>query len=229
MTRMQIDPHPYSREERASKLRGVFLGIVTKNTDEGSDSKYKVKVKFPWLPLEDDSAWARIAIPMAGAQRGSYFLPEVDDQVLVVFEHGDVSRPIVIGAIFNDKQQPPENNADGENNLRVIKSREGHRLCLDDKGGSERITLYDGSGKNIFLLDSAEKSVTIQCSEGDIEITASSGAVRLHGKTVNITTKDKYTGKGTVQLEVKANASLDVNASSDLKGQAAMVQVNMGP
>lgn len=231
MTRLQIDPHQYSRENRSSKLRGVFLGIVTANTDEGSDSKYKVKLRFPWLPSdsEEDSFWARIMIPMAGKERGSYFLPEVDDQVVVVFEHGDICKPIVIGGIFNDQQKPPENNADGKNNLRVIKSKTGHRLCLDDADGAERITLYDQSGKNIFLLDTKEKSVTIQSSEGDIDITASAGAVRFHGKAMSITTKAKYSGKGTTQMEMKANAALNVKASGDLKGQAPLVQINMGP
>ena len=229
MARLEIDPHAYKREDRANKLRGVYLAIVTANLDEGSDSKYKLKLKFPWLPGEEDSAWARIAIPMAGKERGTYYLPEVDDQVLVVFEHGDISKPIVIGAIFNDKQQPPENNADGKNDLRVIKSKTGHRVCLDDKDGSERITIYDGSGKNIFLFDSKEDSVTIQASEGDIEITASSGAVRMHGKAIKLTTKDKYTAKGSQLIEVKANATLDVNASSDLKAEASVVQINMGP
>lgn len=231
MSRLQIDSHENSRADRSGKLRGVFVAIVKENLDEGSDSKHMLKVRFPWLPSgsEEMSAWARIATPMAGKDRGVYCLPEVEDQVLVVFEHGDISKPIVIGGVFSEQQQPPENNAEGPNDLRVIKSKSGHRLCLDDKEGSERITIYDGSGKNIFLFDSKEKSVTIQSSEGDIEITASSGAVRMHAKKISITTKAKFTGKGSQLMEVKANASLDVNASSNLTGKASTVQVNMGP
>ena len=231
MSRLQIDSHENSRADRSGKLRGVFLAIVKENLEEGSDSKYKLKVRFPWLPSDSEemSYFARIAIPMAGKERGTYYLPEVEDQVLVVFEHGDISKPIVIGAVFNEQQKPPENNAEGPNDLRVIKSRSGHRVCLDDKDGSERITIYDGSGKNIFLFDSKEKSVTIQATDGDIEITASSGAVRMHGQKVSITTKAKYNGKGTQLMEVKANATLDVKASSDLKGTASQVQINVGP
>ena len=231
MARIAIDPHPYYREDRSSKLHGVFLGIVKENLQEGSDSRYRVQLRFPWLPsdAQEVSHWARIAVPMAGKGRGTYYLPEREDQVLVVFEHGEISRPIVIGAVFNNSQKPPENNADGPNDLRVIKSKSGHRLCLDDSSGSERITIYDGSGKNVFLFDSAKRSVTIQASEGDIEISAPSGAVRLHGKAVKLTTKGNYSAKGAQLIEVKANATLDVNASSDLKAEAASVQINMGP
>ena len=97
---------------RAARRRGVYLAIVTANTDKGgADSKYQVKVKYPWLPPSEEgdeevSYWARILVPMAGASRGTYFLPEVDDQVLVVFEHGDLSRPIVVGGLWSNEQRP---------------------------------------------------------------------------------------------------------------------------
>ncbi len=72
---------------------------------------------------------------MAGAGRGLYILPEVDDEVLVAFEHGNPSTPYVLGGLWNGKDKPPEANSDGKNNMRVLKSRSGHVIRLDDTAG----------------------------------------------------------------------------------------------
>ena len=229
MSRLSLDSFG-SRDVRADRLRGVYLGIVTANTDEGGDSKYQVKLKFPWLPSssgQEETHFARIAIPMSGLSRGTYFLPEVDDQVLVVFEHGFIEKPIVIGALWSDKQKPPEKNADGKNNVRVIKSRAGHRLIFDDTSGAERVILVDKSKKNKILLDSASKVVTIETASGDIDITAQA-AVRMHGKDVNVTTTGAIEGKGGMKLTVATKATVNVKAGGTLKIQAANVQINGG-
>ena len=83
----------------SSRVTGVVVGVVTNNQDP--DGLGRVKVKFPWLSDADESSWARIAAPMAGKERGLYFLPEVDDEVLVIFEHGDLRFPFVPGALWN--------------------------------------------------------------------------------------------------------------------------------
>src|ERR1700750_2275998 len=86
-------------EARSGRIYGVVVAVVTNNQDP--DGFGRVKVKFPWLSDVDESSWARIAAPMAGKARGIYFLPEVDDEVLVIFEHGDVRSPYVLGALWN--------------------------------------------------------------------------------------------------------------------------------
>jgi uncharacterized protein involved in type VI secretion and phage assembly len=229
MSRLNLDSFG-SRDVRADRLRGVYLAIVTANTDNGGDSKYQVKLKFPWLPSssgQEETHFARIAIPMSGVSRGTYFLPEVDDQVLVVFEHGFIEKPIVIGALWSAKQKPPEKNADGENNFRVIKSRAGHRLIFDDTKGAERVILVDKTKKNKILLDSANKVVTIETASGDIEITAKE-AVRLHGQNVNVTTTGAIQGKGGMKLTVATKATINVKASGTLTIKAANIQMNGG-
>jgi uncharacterized protein involved in type VI secretion and phage assembly len=85
------------------RITGVVIGIVTNNQDP--DRLGRVKVRFPWLSGGTESHWARVATPMAGNGRGLYFLPEVDDEVLVLFERGDVRFPFVIGALWNGKDQ----------------------------------------------------------------------------------------------------------------------------
>jgi uncharacterized protein involved in type VI secretion and phage assembly len=96
---------------------------------------------------------------MAGPERGTYFLPEKDDQVLVVFEHGEVERPIVIGSLWNKNEPPPETNANGKNEVKVIKSKTGHRIIFDDTEGAEKVTVVDSTKKNKVVLDVAAKTV----------------------------------------------------------------------
>lgn len=171
-----------------TRVYGVVVGIVTNNQDDSGQGR--VKVKFPWLSDSDESNWARIAAPMAGKGMGVYFLPEVDDEVLVVFEHGRVDSPYVIGALWNGKEAPPADNSDGKNNLRVLKSRSGHTITLDDTDGSEKITITDG--KSSVVLDAAQKSISIT-SGGDLTIKAkgklaleADGDITVKGSSVSL-------------------------------------------
>ena len=171
---------PESRHTMRGRIFGVVVGIVTNNQDP--EGMGRVKVNFPWLSADDESYWARVAAPMAGNNRGAWFLPEVNDEVLVAFEHGDVRAPYVLGALWNGQDAPPRNNSDGKNNERVIRSRSGHELVfnddsqgahvqiktnaghlfvLDDTPGQENITVQDKTGNNTIVIDSAQNAITI--------------------------------------------------------------------
>ncbi len=89
----------------ASRMTGAVIGVVTNNSDP--DGMGRVKLRFPWLTDSHESSWARVAAPMAGNNRGAYFLPEVDDEVLVVFEQGDMRFPFVLGSLWNGKDKAP--------------------------------------------------------------------------------------------------------------------------
>ena len=182
-------------------------------------------MRFPWLPNDDESYWARILAPMAGPSRGTYFLPEVEDQCLVVFEHGDVSRPIIVGFLWSSQQKPPQRNDDGKNNLRVIKSKSGHRVILDDTAGSERVIVVDSTRKNKIVLDSGKDELVIE-SAGDIELLASSGTVKLHGKTVKMTATGTLGGQGTT-LDVSGQ-SMNVSATGPLEIKGGVIMLNPG-
>lgn len=140
------------RQATNGRIYGAVTGIVT-NTDD-PDSLGRVKLKFPWLADDTESPWARIASPMAGNKRGALFRPEVDDEVLVLFGHGDVRFPYVIGGMWNGVDKPPEHGADGDNNIRLIRSRSGHEITLDDTPGSEKIVIVDKSGSHKLELSS---------------------------------------------------------------------------
>src|SRR5262249_10104148 len=140
--------------ERAAKIRGMQLAIVVDNKDGDGNPGYRVKVKFPWMNDQDTTYWARIAVPMTGPERGTYVLPQIDAQLLVVFEHGDINRPLVVGALWSKKQEPVEVNESGKNNTKLIKSRCGHRIIFDDKQGAEKLIIVDKTKKNKIIIDS---------------------------------------------------------------------------
>ena len=103
--------HPPSNNEQQGRFYGVAIGIVSNNQDPKNLGR--VRMKFPWLSDDHESDWSRMASPMAGGGRGAYFLPEVEDEVLVAFEHGDVRCPYVVGGMWNGQDAPPANNSDG--------------------------------------------------------------------------------------------------------------------
>jgi uncharacterized protein involved in type VI secretion and phage assembly len=130
MNLAELLQYPEGQAAHDGRVFGVVVGVVTNNQDP--DKLGRVKVRFPWLSQDDESYWARIAVLMAGNNRGAWFLPEVDDEVLVAFEHGDVRMPYVLGALWNGVDAPPRDNSDGKNNQRVIRSRSGHELVFND-------------------------------------------------------------------------------------------------
>jgi uncharacterized protein involved in type VI secretion and phage assembly len=180
--------------DKASRINGVVVGIVTCNRDP--DGMARVRVKFPWLSGSDESWWARLAAPMAGGDRGVYFLPEVDDEVLVAFEHGDIRFPYVLGGLWNGKQAPPIKNDDGKNNLRVIHSRSGHVIRLDDSDGSEKIEIIDKTGDNSIVIDSSSNKISIK-SDGDI-LLESQSKVAVKGPTIEIEASGELKLKGSI-------------------------------
>ena len=202
-------------EKLTHRVTGVVVGVVTNNQDP--DGMGRVKVKFPWLSADEESHWARIAAPMAGGDRGAYFLPEVDDEVLVVFEHGDIRFPYVIGALWNGKDAPPAKNDDGKNNVRLIKSRSGHVVKLNDEDGKETIEIVDKTKKNSIVIDTSKNTITIT-SDKDITLSATKGTIKLDAQKLEL--------KSSADTKVEAGGKMDVTASAAMKIKGATVDIN---
>lgn len=200
---------------RSGRVYGVVVGVVTNNQDP--DGLARVKVKFPWLSGVDESAWARIATLKAGAKRGFYFLPEVDDEVLVAFEHGDVRFPYVIGALWNGKDAPPLSNDDGKNNVGAITSRSGHVVKLNDEDGKETIEIVDKSKKNSIVFDTSKNTITVT-TDKDITLSAPSGTIKLDAQKVQISSSGA--------TEVKAGGGMNLEASGTMTVKGATVNIN---
>jgi len=201
--------------EQNQRFFGVVVGIVTNNRDP--EKLHRIKVRFPWINQDDESHWARVATPMAGNGRGFYCLPEVDDEVLLAFEHGSVEHPYVIGALWNGKDEPHENNDDGNNDTRSFKSRSGHLIRLFDKAGDEHIEIIDKTGSNKIVINTSDNSISI-AAKGDIAIGSQTGKVSITGSGVEI--------KSQAGVQVQAAQSVDVTASGNLNIKGAMINLN---
>jgi len=195
---------------------GVVAGVVTNNQDP--DNMHRVKVRFPWLSEDYESNWARVATPMAGNGRGVYCLPEVDDEVLVAFEHGCIDYPYVLGSLWNGRDAPPESNQDGENNHRTLQSRSGHVVRLNDSQGQETIEIIDKSGNNKLIISTADNSITL-AAQGDITLQSASGKLTLKAATGI----DMQSQAG---VSVQATQNMDLQASAQVTVRGALIKLN---
>ena len=217
---MFIDDLDY--ENRSSKVYGVVTALVTNNQD--SENMGRVKVTYPWLAEDDESHWARIATMMAGNGRGTYFIPEIDDEVLVAFEHGDIHYPYIIGSLWNGKDKVHENNDDGENNLRVIKSRCGHKIIFDDTDGNEIITIIDYTEARKIVIDSNDKRIDIINEDGNINIIAGEDINIEAGNNLNVTIGSNTAIETGSKMEITSGSSTTITAGSscDVEAGSAM-------
>ena len=203
-----------SPPEVSNRFYGLVVGTVSSNVDP--DGLGRVKVTFPWLSDADTSHWARIAAPMAGKERGFFFLPEVGDEVLVAFEHGMMEFPYVLGALWNGADKPPEAK-DEKTNRHTIKSTSGHVICLDDSDGKEKIEIIDKSGKNSIIIDTSGNTMTIT-ADADITIQSANGKLVLSGNGVEISSQ--------ADIKIEASTSMGLKAGPELKIEGQMVKIN---
>lgn len=179
-------PRPHHRSNSTGVIRGAVVGLVTNNKDP--DNRGRIKVKFPWLGDEIESNWARVACFYAGPERGGYIMPEVGDEVLLMFERGDPATPYMIGGLWNGEDTPPgPGNPDGENNTKWFQSRSGHVYRFEDKEGAELIEWRDCSGNLRFEIDVPKDLITIEAKTGDIWFKAPEGPINVTSKTMKIT------------------------------------------
>lgn len=161
---------------------GVYPAIVTDVVDP--DSLGRVEVRFPWLGEEGDGAvraWATLVSPYADDDQGLLTIPEVESQVVVAFEAGNLRRPYVIGACWNGQEALPV-AAEESNNIRVLKTRSGSQLEFDDSDGAAKVSLTMASGHSLVLDDSAS-TVTLSHSGGHTITFTAGGAIEINANS----------------------------------------------
>jgi uncharacterized protein involved in type VI secretion and phage assembly len=235
------------------RIYGVVIGIVVDN--HHPDGDHRVKVKFPWIRStdvgdEEDflSAWARISTLMAGPGRGFRILPEPDDEVLVMFEHGDLRRPIVMGSMWNGVDKAPVNGdapdestdpmgvnlgiqdacvdswQAGDEKI-VFKTNRGHVLVLNDKRGSESVALYDSSGEEFLHFDEVNKKITLESRNGDIDILCKNGTLTIEAE--KIVTKAGSTADHEAGSKMSQTApEVTISGSSKVDIDGGMIELN---
>ena len=173
------------------RIPGVVVGIVKNLTDNGGQGR--IQLEFPHLPGGPKSGMAPVAAALAGKKRGAFLMPEIDDEVLVAFEQGDINHPYVLGFLWNGVDTPPESDPknrviltpgghtlrfqDGDGFKKVIlQSSSGHKITLDDTQSGQKMTL-ETNGKQTVTLDDLQKSITL--SGGGRTITMSNSTVQI--------------------------------------------------
>lgn len=192
---MGIDEMIDEKSRDQERIYGVVTGIVDSNNDTERHLG-RIQVCFPWRNETQKKAyWARIGSLMAGKGRGAVFYPEKGDEVLVAFEQGDINHPYILGTLWNGKDPPPEKNENGKNNIRMIHSRSGHEIILDDTDGKEKIVIVDKTRKNKITIDSATNEIEIKAFT---RIRINAQDIRFEGNTVSIESAGNLTIKGSM-------------------------------
>ncbi|MDX3663348.1 VgrG-related protein [Streptomyces sp. ID05-26A] len=214
-------------------LNGLVPAIVTNAKDPKNLGR--VQVKFPWLASDFTSVWARTVQQGAGANRGTMILPEVGDEVLVGFEHGEFDAPYVLGGLHNGKDQPPKlskppvDGASGEIAVRGFVSRKGHKVELIEDDG---IVISSGDGKFLVRIDqkaqnieiTSAKTVNVKAQNG-ITVDAGTGPLELKGQKVSIKAQTELKAEGA-QVKIAGQAQTEVTASGPLTVKGAIVKIN---
>ena len=209
---------------------GLHTGIVVDNKDP--DGLHRVQVEFPQVArTAPKSSWCRVLTAMAGNDRGWAILPDVGTEVVVGFA-GASATPIVLGGLFNGKEdKPPYGNADGDNHLRLIWTNADHQWVFDDASGKESIgigakatSVGDASSGVVHQIMDDSKKLFLQKSDGALEMEAQG--------SVKVTCTDfEVKAKGSLTLEGTANAKL-AGANTTVEGKAKVAlsaaQVTLG-
>ncbi|KAB8144608.1 VgrG-related protein [Chloroflexia bacterium SDU3-3] len=196
--------------ETISPMQGLMIGIVTDNIDP--DKMGRVKVKLPWLTNDHTTYWARLVSTGGGNNRGTHILPEINDEVLVGFEQGDLDRPFVIGGLWNGKDAPPNTTDKAVSGGKVIQrtfySRIGHKFIIDDSDGAAGIS----------IIDKDNNSIIITTKPGTLEITMKGDVTIKTDKSLIVEAKKDITMKaqGNMSLEAQGNVSIKANGKAEL-------------
>jgi uncharacterized protein involved in type VI secretion and phage assembly len=174
----QADPRSPVEQQGPARWYGVYPGKVVDVYDQQQLGRVQVELIFaPNNNGDTYKVWARVATMMAGSHRGTFFIPDKDDEVLVAFYAGDVRNAYVIGAVWNG-QEPPPQTIDSQNNIRVIHTRSGHKLEFDDTDGAAKITLSTPNGHQL-ILDDGQGQITLQHFSGSSLVMDESGGIKL--------------------------------------------------
>lgn len=195
----------FTAEAEAGLVYEPVIGLVTDNKDP--EKLGRVKVKFPTLSEQDTSYWAPIIMIGAGKNRGWFFIPEKDDEVLCLFEHGDMARPLIVGALWNGKDKPHDKNPGG-NPRRVIKSRAGSKITFDDD--QMKLIIEDGTGKGKITFDSNGNKIIIEALVGDVAFMTPKDETKIVAKSI----------------EIKAGTNIEIHSGKAMAWGASNVKIN---
>lgn len=212
---------------------GVVTALVTNTDDEKNWGR--VKVKYPWMADDQESHWARVVSIGGGPEAGLGVIPEVNDEVLVSFEHGDINRPVVLGGLWNGQDAVPAEvigAAAGEKPLvRTWRSRNGHALTMYDNADKKvelvttdgHLIVFDDTNKKIEINSAGKHKVIIDDQNKKFEISSSGGhTITLddNGRKVTVKSAGDVQVESATNMTIKSGANLDIQATGNLNIKA---------
>lgn len=210
-------------------INGLHTGIVTAlEGDPASESR--IRVKIPSIGLDGEGSWARVATLDAGNNRGTFFLPEIDDEVLVGFLDDDPRQPVILGGLHSSAKAPPLTAAD-DNHEKGYTSRSGmHILFNDDK----KVLTIDTPGGNKLALDEDKGEINITDQNGNKIVLSSSGIViesagdltLKASKAIKMESQTDLGIKAGTQFKAEGTAGLEVSSSAVTVVKGSLVQIN---
>lgn len=217
MRRLEDDDTSVDPLGGGQALAGVAVAEVIDNIDPTNQGR--VQLSLPWMPGVEP--WGRVACGSGGKGRGMYFMPQVGDEVLVAFHHGDVREVYIIGSLWSTKDRPPTKSLQDPVNRRVIRTPVGHEIELDDK--EKTVTVKTTTGHTLRMEPS---KIEVKTDGGSATITLeASGAMKIEAQT-SITMKAPQITLDATTLTLKSSgpASLSAGAVCEVKG--SMVKIN---
>ncbi len=205
---------------REDRTWPIMVGIVTNNDDPQGQGR--VRVRLPWLGDEAEAQWARVASPGAGNRRGLLVLPEVNDEVLVGFEQGDIGQPIVLGGLWNGQDALPADSSDvvvnGEVNQRAWVTRRGHKIVLSEQNPA--LVRIESVAGNTLVIDDDNARIEIRTAGGNTL------TLDDNGQSLKIGGNGQIEIESSTNLSIKAGGNLDLEASGVTTIRGATVQLN---
>lgn len=215
-------------------IGGVVVALVTNNADP--EGMGRVKLKFPWLSDNYESDWARMAQAGAGPDSGACFLPEVNDEVLVAFEFGDVRRPIVVGGLYNGKDKPRLGDGlfdNGKVKRRGMVSRRGHSVVLFDDPGKSGIALLASNGNLRISLNETKNEIHLFCqgtivleSQGDLTLKSQQNVTVQAQSQLKLEGQSGASLKSPSQVDIEGQAGASLKSSAQVEVQGGLVKIN---
>jgi uncharacterized protein involved in type VI secretion and phage assembly len=220
----ECDLPPYSFGELFPKIE-TQRAVVKKNNDP--EKLGRVRVQFIWQKEQDEelmTPWIRIAQPHGGNNKGFYFIPEIDEEVMVGFENGNAEKPYIIGTLYQKEQKPGENWYDEDNNIKAIRTRNGHTVEINDVEDGGFIKIYDHEDENyIITLSTDDKLIKLE-SKGNIELHAENDIIMEAKNNINIKAEKDMTVnvEGDKTTEITGNDSLSVTGDIENTAKGKM-------
>lgn len=210
------DLYPMCESQRA---------VVVDNNDPEQLGRIRVQLLWQAASVRPDNKdlstpWLRITQPHGGDDKGFYFIPEIGEEVMVAFENGNAEKPYVVGTLYHGQQHPGNPWPDGNNNVKAIRTRNGHTVEIHDEGQGGYIRIYDYQKENYILTYSTDEKLIKLESTGNIELYAQNDIIMHAGHDINVSADHDIDESADNDFFMSAGNDMQRTADNDIREHA---------